>query len=337
LSFSRSLKDDIHRQDTIIGIFITVAAGLVVYLLLHQSYLGSQKDNWIDLHSELSNSFGLAPGTLIELSGVTIGNVETVTLRDDARVEIGLTIDNRYQNLLRLGSQLNISSAIGLDTVISGVRMELVPGDDEVLLKSGDPIDIVAPQSFDEIIESLELEGMADQAKQIVSSLETIMGGIADSNAETMALLSNANGISATLNQQLPLLMEQLNTTLQSAQTMIAGVGKEVAGVGGELASISAPTKELLATANTTLETSSDLLQELRPSLQQLPATIDSLEQTLVTVERLTRQLSHHWLLGGDKSNKGNIGATGASNLVLLPDHSLYQTASERELARTKK
>lgn len=323
MSFSRSLKNDIHRQDTIIGLFVLLALALVIYLLLHQNYLGSRKGQWIALHSELPNSFGLAPGTLIELSGVTIGNVEEVTLREDAQVAVSVLIDNQYQNLLRGGSYLTISSAIGIDTVLSGVRMELVPGGGEFLLASDGRINIVPPQSFDEILEKLNLEDVAAQVQHILTSVETIMAGLADSSADIQATLKNVSSMTAELEQELPGTLQNINTLLQTTTSGVQEAESQIAAISSPAISLLGTAENAFATADSAINTSNQILLDLQPSLQRLPGTVDTVDQLLVSLDRLTRQLSKHWLLGGDR---GKSDGTITDTIVLLPDDDLYTT-----------
>ncbi len=317
MSFSASLNSDVQRQDKIIGLFVVIAVVLVLYLILLNTYFRSQKNDWIALHSQLGNSYGVTSGTLIELSGVTIGNVESLSLQPNAQVEMTLLIDNQYADLLRQDSRLKITSQLGLDTVLSGVRLALLPGASTELLENNDQIDIVVPKGFDQIIQNLKLDELTLQAQSIVTSLELLFAGLADSRGDMAALTHNANLFSVQLTEagaQLPQILSDASSTLAAIQTSLETLDQSIAAVMN-------PAEQLILSTHQTMLSADKVLVDIQPALQQLPELLLTANQSVESLDKLSRQLSRHWLLGGDSAGDEDFVMP---RLILPTDESLY-------------
>ncbi|GAA3947592.1 MlaD family protein [Allohahella marinimesophila] len=309
---------ELRRQDRTLGLFIVVACGIALYLLLQQTYSQSQKLGWIQLESLLSNSFGVKPGTLIELSGVTIGQVGDVRLRKDARVEIDTLIDDQYAQLLKIDSKLQVSSALGLDTVLSGSSLELIPGTSDQLLDNGGSIAIVEPKSIDQIMDEMKLEELATQIQTIVANLETITSNLAAQQTEVSVALANMSAFTGELvviAEDIPALLKSVNHTLGSFDSSLDNL--DVA-----INSFAEPAATLMLTSDRFMMSAEQSMQALQPTLEAMPSVLSSANQTMLALNKLTTQVSNHWLLGGE----GASTEDSALRHRLLSDDSLYDS-----------
>ena len=88
-----------------VGLFISVAIAIFIitlFSLREGSFLFSTR---YTLQVKMDSIEGLGPGSLVQLLGVTIGNVGSVIpLSSENKVLIRLGIDNRYQNLIKTGA-----------------------------------------------------------------------------------------------------------------------------------------------------------------------------------------------------------------------------------------
>ena len=101
----------------------------------------------------LPSAEGLSVGkTEVRCRAVKIGELETINLTEDLKVELELRIKPKYLSLLRENSQFWVvkariggGSVSGLNTVLSGAYIELDPGIGEVGRRSFDGLDIPPP------------------------------------------------------------------------------------------------------------------------------------------------------------------------------------------------
>ena len=268
----------------------------MLYLPFHKYYLTVDGENATNLHALIPNSYGLAPGSLVELSGVTIGRVDAVTLTPNAQVMVDLAIQESYSELVKVGSKLKISSQLGLDTVISGARLELVPGEATGLrMQNGDEIAILAPQSLQDLVEEFELEALAQQVKSIVANLETVTTSIADqqqSIGNTLANIERITANTATASAELGPLMAQMETTIDSANRTLHTVDSSVR-------EMTDPAVDLIKASEQTLITTESVMTNLQPTLDTLPGLLQSADQAVQSLNFLSVKLANHWLLGG--------------------------------------
>ena len=119
-----------------VGLFVSVAIAIFIitlFSLREGSFLFSTR---YTLQVKMDSIEGLGPGSLVQLLGVTIGNVGTVSpLPSENKVLIQLGIDNRYQNLIEEGSTVETKT----QGVLGDRFVSITPynGDGRVL-KDGD-------------------------------------------------------------------------------------------------------------------------------------------------------------------------------------------------------
>ncbi len=320
MSFSRPLPDEVRAQDKIIGLFVLVAMGLVLYLVLQQTYFQSQKTDWLRLNSVLNNSFGLNQGTLIELSGVTIGNVESVVLRPDAQVEVTVLFDDEYAGLLSVDSKLKVNSRLGLDTVLSGVRLELVPGQAEQKLANNASIQIMEPKSLDQVMEEMKLEELARQLQAIIGNVEKLTSDLAGRRGDIAVAMENMgefSGQMVRIGELAPDVLANADATMRALQDSLRKLNRTVD-------TLLSPTSELMASTSKVMAATHETLKSLQPSLQQMPELLATTNEAMLSVNQISHQLSHHWLLGGDDGGGGR--KAGLYRGRLPADDELYNT-----------
>ncbi|MAM86079.1 MlaD family protein [Allohahella sp. A8] len=310
--------EELRRQDRTLGFFIVLACGIALYLLLQQTYAQNQKLGWIKLESLLSNSFGVKTGTLIELSGVTIGQVGDVRLRKDARVEIDTLIDDQYAQLLKVDSRLQVSSALGLETVLSGSSLELIPGTSDQLLENGGSIAIVEPKSIDQIMDEMKLEELALQIQTIVGNLETITSNLAAQQNEVAAALANMSAFTG----ELVVIAEEIPQLLKSVDHTLGSFDSSLDNLDIAINNFAAPATTLMETSDRFMRGAEQSMLALQPTLDAMPGVLSSANQTMLTLNKLTGQVSNHWLL----RSEGGAEGTELLHHRMLSDESLYDS-----------
>ncbi|RLP54617.1 MAG: MCE family protein [Ketobacter sp.] len=319
MSSARSIPAQSSTQDKIIGLFVLIAVALLIYVLLQQFYFTTDKRNWLSVRSVVSNSHGLTKGTLIELSGVTIGNVESVRLRADATVEVIALLDHAYQSLLFSDSKLKINSQLGLDAVLSGVGLELVPGHSGQPLMNAATIEIIEPKSLSQMMDEMQLQDLADRVQSIVANLEKVTSNIADRQqdmTDAMINLGVFSGELVVISKQIPGLLGNLNGTSVQLQ-------KSLENIDGNFTAALAPAIDLMQNSSKVMTGVEGTLKAVKPVLRDLPELVSTANQTAQSMEQLTRSLNNHWLIGGEE----RVAIQGADYVELMPDAELYQSA----------
>lgn len=123
-----------------VGIFLTVG---IAFILGSIFFLGADKalfTSYVRVHAYFDQVQGLSTGSVVSLSGVTVGNVETITfLPEKNSLDVKMKINKEFMDRLRQGSQVEIRTqgALGDKYVF------IIPGEPSAaLIKDGEVLDI---------------------------------------------------------------------------------------------------------------------------------------------------------------------------------------------------
>ncbi|MGZ3774892.1 MAG: MlaD family protein [Pseudobdellovibrionaceae bacterium] len=123
-----------------VGIFITLGTVLILATIF---FLGADKSlftRYVRLHSHFEQVQGLSVGSVVSLSGVTVGNVEAITfLPEQNLLDVKMKINAAFINRVRQGSQVEIRTqgALGDKFIF------IIPGDPRSpTVKEGEILDI---------------------------------------------------------------------------------------------------------------------------------------------------------------------------------------------------
>jgi len=120
-------------RDTVIGAIVVSVAALMLALVYVKDAHKSEETGYSVL-ARFNRLDGVTIGTPVRLSGVKIGAVAEQSLDPDFRALTRLRIDQD------VGLPADSSAAIRTDGLLGGKYIEIGPGGDEQMLKSGDSI-----------------------------------------------------------------------------------------------------------------------------------------------------------------------------------------------------
>jgi len=116
-----------------LGAFLFI--GLLIWLgVAHHSSVKDQKKDDFLLYASFVKADGVSIGAPVRLSGVPVGHVFSQELTDGYMVKLALSFDKKLQ------LPVDSSVAIETDGFLGSKHIELTPGADEELLKSGDEL-----------------------------------------------------------------------------------------------------------------------------------------------------------------------------------------------------
>lgn len=134
-------------REVAVGIVLLLSAALLVYISLNLGQLDFGQTQGYTVQAEFPNAGGLQDGAVVELAGVEIGRVTSVSLTETYRARITLRI------LPTIALQEDSRAAIKSKGLIGERYIEIVPGKATTHLSSGGTIrETEAPVDIQEVI-----------------------------------------------------------------------------------------------------------------------------------------------------------------------------------------
>lgn len=92
-----------------VGIFLAIG---IVIILASIFFLGADKAifrSYVRIHAEFDQVQGLAAGSVVSLSGITVGNVESIDfIPEKNTLDVKMKIDTKFVDMIRQGSQVEV-------------------------------------------------------------------------------------------------------------------------------------------------------------------------------------------------------------------------------------
>ncbi|WP_413582666.1 MlaD family protein [Bdellovibrio sp. HCB288] len=192
-----------------VGIFIAIG---VVIILGSIFFIGGEKSifkSYVNIHAHFDQVQGLAEGSVVSLSGVTIGNVQKINfLSEKNTLDVVMRVDKTYTSRIREGSQVEIRTqgALGDKFVF------IIPGDprnpeiqDGAILEIAKPTDLIgviserggeAGKLFDVINEMYKItKAMNDENRlgKIMANFESTSANLSRVSGEASGLMKKLN------------------------------------------------------------------------------------------------------------------------------------------------
>lgn len=331
-SNSKSHGLEIRHIDRIVGVFIMGAIIIgVASWFLRQQGLGEFEEK-IPFYTIVSESYGLVADGEINLAGVTIGTISSVTLQDDGKVLVKMGFIERDRKFLTEGSQLEVASAIGVQSLLGGGGLIFnYNPDSTVLLDLNTELTTIEPVDLATQIEAFDLPGLAEQVKSIVYNVNQITLDLTESTkvfpklmddvaqqipqalGDVEQVVKNVEVLTHRLEaEQVPAILGSVENNLGSLQTAMDSVSGILTASEGNIKQIMAnaagATDELnkaTTDLNALLVDLQSIVKDVGASSEQLPGVLARSEDLLDNSVELTDKLNNHWLLGG----KGEIDA----------------------------
>lgn len=123
-----------------VGIFLSVG---IVFILGSIFFLGADRalfTSYVRVHAHFEQVQGLSSGSVVSLSGITVGNVESITfLPEKNALDVKMKINAEYIGRLRQGSQVEIRTQGALGDKF----VYIIPGDPRnEVIKEGEILDV---------------------------------------------------------------------------------------------------------------------------------------------------------------------------------------------------
>jgi phospholipid/cholesterol/gamma-HCH transport system substrate-binding protein len=121
-------------RDFLVGLFVLAGIGAIAYLSISIGDISWRGPTGFKLWAAFDETGGLSLRAPVVIAGVRVGDVSSITLQDDFRAKITMDLDPS----LKLPT--DTSASIVTAGILGDRYIELQPGGDDTLLKSGDQI-----------------------------------------------------------------------------------------------------------------------------------------------------------------------------------------------------
>lgn len=296
-----------------IGMFVVVALLCVLAAAL---LFGVKKDFFTQkytLNFTVDRGTGFTKGMSVKLSGFRIGRVTSITLNEQAMVNISVEIDNAYQTWIRDDSVVKlVKEGLVGDNIIE----VSVGSQDKPVLKNGASIMYIKTKGLDELADDI-----AEKVKPVLIEVRDIISYINDPNGDLKRTVRNVE-----------LLTRNLEGTRKHADTMLVTATGSIQNVSGKASTLlDSSTRKLesvdvnrvnsmleqldkkvpvmLQRIDTTLENVNKISLETRAmserTFPKIPGIASQVEDVMFSTDRLLNSLQNTWLLRDESQPAG--------------------------------
>jgi phospholipid/cholesterol/gamma-HCH transport system substrate-binding protein len=317
------MKFTIRFADQIVGVFIILALGIVIFaiFMLGSSQRWFSKDYYFKTY--FPSATGLSQNMSVQYKGFTIGHVKSVRLGANDQVEVRFTIFDTYIDRVRQGSLVDVSTsplaALGGNSFIfyPGAGEDLIPEEETIPAVGSIEGRVVLESGLAQLPERVDKIGkIIDDAGAAIAALNDILADIQHGTGETDIgqILGNVNSIVADLRPLPGNVDNALTMQLEPLLSNLREITNRANDPDGTLASI--------------LDSEGDVYKDLVKSLGSLSGVIRNLEKTtdfvpaqlqavLISVEDVLIALTNNPLLkrGVPERKETNTGGTYTRDL----------------------
>jgi len=151
-------------RDLVVGLFVLVGLLAITYLSMTVGGLSLRRSGGLMLFANFDELGGLKPRAEVVISGVKVGQIESIELDKDYRARVNFNVDGSLELPIDTSASIVTAGLLG-DRYIS-----LQLGGDDKLLKSGDQITItesavVLERLIGKLIHSTDVGDDGDKTK----------------------------------------------------------------------------------------------------------------------------------------------------------------------------
>lgn len=291
---------------------LVVIAGVISFFVL-MSFVAKRKyseDETYKVYAVFQDATGLGPKSRVQIAGIEVGIVESVTLTADARARALLRISNDV--VLRTDARITKRSA----SLLGDFLLDVYPGSpDRPALAAGSAIDnVVAQAGVEDVFAALgevtrDIQSVTTSLKDLVASDE--VGSIKEI---IRSMNEVAQGLTVTITQaggRLDNILGDVEVLSGSVRSLATGQTHNVAEILGNLRVLSEQANQLVATVQGIIGTEEG---ELKSSVASIRDTLDGLQTTLEGTRSLVANAdatvtAGREIIEGIDRGEGTVGA----------------------------
>ena len=285
----------IHRlsvavQQRIVGIFVLSAVLVIAGLVLLQIHSSHILDDRIVYDTYLVNAQGISTETLVNISGIDVGRVESIDITEQNKVHVRFFVYDRFQRLVRTDSKAELSklSVIGNAVIIIHAGSHELP-----VLPAGSTIFTEEPVTIDELIARLTpaVTNLNAIVERIAALVEVVDPGQMKSTANDFAtIIANMRQLSEQIAEGKGLMGRlAYDASLENQVTEV------VSDIGGVVKDVRPAVRSL-----------DPLLQDSRKLMAEISHNMQQVEKLLIESEARVREVSDVLQPAGELVTRSN-------------------------------
>jgi phospholipid/cholesterol/gamma-HCH transport system substrate-binding protein len=144
-------------RDFLVGVFVLIGLAAIAYLSIALGGASYRGPGGLELIVTFDQVGGLKSRSRVVVGGVKVGQISGISLDEDLRARVVLDIDERLE------LPTDTSAAILTSGVLGNQYIELEPGGEEAILKSGDEIEftqsaLILEQMISRLVQNLGVD-----------------------------------------------------------------------------------------------------------------------------------------------------------------------------------
>lgn len=215
-------QQEVRWSQLKIGVIVLVASVILVtllFLMTSSSGLGILSKK-LTVTTYFENAAGLKEGGAVNLEGVTIGSVKSVTVTaDPARkltpVKVVMKIDDKYQKQLHVDSKAALTTVGVLGDTVVDINSQTATGPE---LKDGDELHTLETPTISDVVKASQ--GTIEQLNVILAKMNNIVDNLETGKGSIGQLINN------------PDLYNKANATVDELHTLEVGLNNGRGSIG---------------------------------------------------------------------------------------------------------
>src|SRR5438874_5994764 len=147
------MRKEVYRNIRL-GIFVTVG---MLFLIIGLYFVGDNKNMFSStfmVRTTFNDVGGLQTGNNVRFSGINVGTVDKIEIKNDTAVEVEMQIQKKLKNIIRKNSL----ATIGTDGLMGSKLVNIAAGSsDSPIVAEGDNIPSVKSVDTEKMLRTLEL------------------------------------------------------------------------------------------------------------------------------------------------------------------------------------
>ncbi|MBS1798358.1 MAG: MCE family protein [Acidobacteria bacterium] len=199
-------QQEVRWSQLKVGVIVVVAAVILVallFLMTSSAGLGIFSHK-LTVVTYFENSAGLKPGAAVNLQGVTIGTVKTVTVvsspeRKLTPVQVVMKLNEKYADDLRKDSKASLSTIGVLGDTVVDINSQFAVGSP---LRDGDELKTLETPSLTDVVKASQ--GTIESLNVILAKMNTIVDNMQSGKGSLGQLVNNPdlyNKVNATVDE----------------------------------------------------------------------------------------------------------------------------------------
>lgn len=301
-----------------IGIFIATA---LLGIILSLVFYGIQKDYFTPIYTlrfTVDRGTGFSKGMPVKLSGFRIGRVTSISLNEQAMVDIKVEVDKKYRTWIRNDSTVKLVK----EGLVGDSIVDISVGSlDKPELKDGDAVIYLKTPALDEMAHEIvdKVKPVLFEIRDIISYINNPDGDIKRTVRNLEVLTRNLEGtrqktdkLLISVDSNLDRISKKTSALLDSANRKVDAIdlAPAISKITGAIDTIDKKIPPILDKADATLSEVSALSRETRllsqAAFPKIPGLLSQAEDLLLSSDHLINSIQNIWLFRNTSETPGS-------------------------------